>query len=723
MRRGLSSLSLLALSAALASPALAQQGDGPLPGSTQATRTTTYDAAFFSQYAPRTALDIARRVPGFALDLGDNDVRGFAGAAGNVVINGARPSSKAETLETTLARIPANRVVRVELGPGDLYGAEYSTKSQVLNVILSAAGGVDGNVTASIRRLYTGRIVPDGSVSALIRKGQHSINLSAGFSNVLNLEEGTDTLVDITDPDDPAFLEHRRKFNSYRDFNPYISGSWALEKASDNAFRLNARWSPGSFYLTQRNHVTPATGPERDDDLLQDFKNPVYELGGDITQPLAGGAIKLVGLATRRQRDWVERYRFRTEGGGTVLGGFEQLQDAQRNETILRLNWTRQNLAGLSVEAGIEGALNTLDHKVELYEFLAGGTPVREDLPVDEAKVKEKRGEAFIRAGKQISPALRIDAGLNYEYSAITVSGDTEDNRTLRFWKPSITLDWKGGGGWHAQLSARRTVAQLDFYDFISSAELSADRVNAGNPNLVPQQTWEFRGTLEKTLLGEGLAKLDVGYDLVNDLQDRILICDPEDPDDPDTCFDAPGNLGTGKRYFATATLDAPLDKLGLKGVRLKLGGTLQRTRVEDPISGEQRNWSDFFPDWQWNVDFRHDIGKFSYGFTVQDRDRFTFFRTDEYDTNYNGGPFGTAFIEYRPRGGTTITLDLDNAIDTSGNRNRTLFRPNRATPTQVIDEFRERNRHLNFGLTLKQTFGGGGGNGGGNGGGVAQPG
>ena len=28
----------------------------------------------------------------------------------------------------------------------------------------------------------------------------------------------------------------------------------------------------------------------------------------------------------------------------------------------------------------------------------------------------------------------------------------------------------------------RRTVAQLDFYDFISSAELTADRVNAGNP-------------------------------------------------------------------------------------------------------------------------------------------------------------------------------------------------------------------------------------------------
>ena len=698
-------LSVAALASAVASPAIAQQADQPPASPTQPTRTTSYDATFFAAYAPRNALDIARQVPGFALDLGNSDTRGFAGAAGNVVINGARPSSKSETLETTLARIPASRVAKVEVGPGDLYGAEYSTKSQVLNVILSAEGGIDGNVTGSVRRLYTGRIVPDVSASALIRRGASSINLSAGASNVLNLEEGTDTL---TDPETGDLIEFRRKHNSYRDFNPYVSASWALERANDKAIRLNGRWSPGKFYLTQRNHVTPTGMPERDDDLLQNFKSPVFEIGGDVTRPLAGGAVKLVGLATRRQRDWLERYRFRTEGGGVVLGGFEQLQDARRNESILRLNWTRSNLAGFSFETGVEGALNTLDHKVQLFEFLAGGEPIRRNLPVDEAMVKEKRGEAYVRVGRQLSKSIRLDAGLNYEYSTISVRGDTQADRTLRFWKPSLTLDWKGAEGWHGQLSARRTVAQLDFYDFISSAELSADRVNAGNPNLVPQQTWEFRGTIERPFLGDGLAKIDVGYDLVNDLQDRVLIsAGGED-------FDAPGNLGTGKRYFARLTLDAPLAKLGLKGVRAKFNGQVQRTRVEDPISGEKRNFTGNFPDWEWSVDVRHDVGAISYGFVLSDRDRFTFFRTDEFDSNFNGGPYATAFFEYRPRPGTTITLDIDNAIDTSGNRNRLLFSTNRADDLAVVvNEFRERNRHLNFGLTLKQSFGGGSGNGG----------
>src|SRR3954465_3457427 len=142
----------------------------------RASRTTVYEAPFFAQYAPRTALDIVQRVPGFSLDLGATqnqqgsvDVRGFAGTAGNVVINGSRPSTKAETLDVTLAKIPAQQVIRVELGPGDLFGSDYAGKSQVLNVVLSQQSGIDGNVTASAKRWYSGFVNTDIQASALIR--------------------------------------------------------------------------------------------------------------------------------------------------------------------------------------------------------------------------------------------------------------------------------------------------------------------------------------------------------------------------------------------------------------------------------------------------------------------------------------------------------------------------------------------------------------------------
>ena len=386
------------------------------------------------------------------------------------------------------------------------------------------------------------------------------------------------------------------------------------------------------------------------------------------------------------------------------VGGFEQTQKAKRNETIGRLTWTRQNLAGFSVEAGGEAVLNTLDNRTELFVVEEDGSKVREDLPVDSAKVKETRGEAFINLGRQLNPALRVDAGMRYEFSHLTVTGDASADRKLMFWKPSLTVDWKPGGGWHTQLSIKRTVAQLNFFDFVTVAELSTDRVNAGNENLQPQRAWEFRFTADHALLGEGLIKFDLGYDLISKLQDRILIFD----DETGKFFDAPGNLGTGRHAFAQLTVDAPLGRVW-KGLRVRFNGTVRRTRVTDPISGEKRNFSDFYPDWEWNVDVRRDVGAFSYGFVVSDRDRFTFFRTDEFDTNFNGGPYATAFIEYRPDPRTSITLDVDNALNTSGNRNRLLFFPNRAVPTFIVNEFRERNRHLNFGLTLKRSFGGGG--------------
>ncbi|MEO8175833.1 MAG: outer membrane beta-barrel protein [Sphingomicrobium sp.] len=666
---------------------------------------TSYEAAFFAPFAPRSALDIARHVPGFSLDLGNSDIRGFAAAAGNVVINGARPSSKAESLETTLQRIPAGQVSRVEIGPGNLFGADYSTKSQVLNIIMSDKGGIDGNVTGSLHRLYDGKVTPDGSVSALIRRGASSINLSAGFGNVLNHEEGTDT---VTDPDSGELTQFRRKFNTYHDFNPYLSASWALERAPDKAIRINGRWSPGQFDLTQRNRVTITGQPPRDDSLFQDYDNGVFELGGDVTRPLAQGAIKLVGLATRRKVNNFDEYVLRNgllSDNSVQVGGFEQTQIADRNETIGRLTWTRQNLAGFSFEAGGEAVLNTLDNATELFLVEEDGSKTRVDLPVDTAKVKETRGEAYIDIGRQISPALHIDAALRYEFSHLTVSGDATADRKLMFWKPGATIDWKPGGGWHSQFSIKRTVAQLNFFDFVTVADLSGDRVNAGNQNLQPQRAWEFRASADRPILGDGLFKLDLGYDLISLLQDRVLICDP---DHPDQCFDAPGNIGTGKHAFANLTVDAPLGRLWT-GLRVKFTGTIRRTRVRDPISGEMRNFSDYFPDWEWNVDVRRDAGDWSYGFVVSDRDRFTFFRTDEFDSNFNGGVYGTAFVEYRPGPRTSVTLDVDNALNTLGERSRLIFSPNRADPQTAENEFRERNRHLKLGLTIKRNFGGGG--------------
>jgi hypothetical protein len=52
-----------------------------------------FDPDFFAAYAPVTALDMVRRIPGFSIDQGEGR-RGFGENAGNVLIDGDRPATK-----------------------------------------------------------------------------------------------------------------------------------------------------------------------------------------------------------------------------------------------------------------------------------------------------------------------------------------------------------------------------------------------------------------------------------------------------------------------------------------------------------------------------------------------------------------------------------------------------------------------------------------------------
>ncbi|MEO7680550.1 MAG: hypothetical protein ABIS14_07640, partial [Sphingomonas sp.] len=504
-----------AIAPMLPTPATAQSGPAEPPATTPASsvgsqpaadpgRTAgqqVYQAAYFAQFAPSTALQIVQRVPGFTLDAGDSTVRGFAGAAGNVVINGQRPSSKSDTLDIVLARIPANRVLRVEIGRGDLYGTDYSSKSQVLNLVLSNAGGVAGTVEVAARREFTGKIKPEGNASALIRRGPSTFNVAASFVNEQTTEEGIDR---VTALPSGAPVEFRRKVNSIAE--PTLSGSlgWDYNGGANHTAHLNGSILHDRFALTQQNHVEPVGDTVRDDLLTQRYHYNNYEVGGDVTRPFAGGGLKLVALATWHGRDLYDASYNRVTGA--TIGGFTQTLHDELDERLARLVWSRPDLGGWSVEAGAEGALNRLDSRVDLFALgAAGAPPTRVVLPIEHAVVKELRGEAFVNAGKGVTSKLHADIGLSYEASHLTVSGDAQADRTLTFLKPKATLDWKISPKWHGQLSIQRTVAQLQFADFIGSAELSNGRINGSNAELVPQRAWEVLATIERPILGDGL--------------------------------------------------------------------------------------------------------------------------------------------------------------------------------------------------------------------------
>jgi outer membrane receptor protein involved in Fe transport len=276
------------------------------------------------------------------------------------------------------------------------------------------------------------------------------------------------------------------------------------------------------------------------------------------------------------------------------------------------------------------------------------------------------------------------------------VSGDADAENVGKFLKPKATLDYRDKSGWHAQLSLARTVAQLNFEDFISTAELTNDRVNGGNANLVPQRAWELLATIEHPILGDGLVKLEVGYNKISLVQDRVPT--PEG-------FDAPGNLGDGRLFQVRSTFDAPLTRFGIKGGRFTAHTSYVDTSVEDPYTHRQRHFSGYSI---FNADagFRQDLGKFAWGVNAFYNAPTYFFRQNEIDKPFSSNPYLSAFVEYRPTPKTTLTFNLDNLTDGPAYRDRTFFFPDRRTPDPDLFEHRNRNKHIVPSISIKHSFG-----------------
>ncbi len=144
----------------------------------------SYTPADFAAARPNTALDMINRLPGFTFDGGEQ-VRGFAGAAGNVLIDGQRPTIKTDSLSDTLGRITIDQVERIEVIRGSVPGIDMQGQTVVANVVRKKADtfqqvfGVRSFLFAE-----TGKTIPGWNYLATRRIDDHQFEfgLSRGVS-------------------------------------------------------------------------------------------------------------------------------------------------------------------------------------------------------------------------------------------------------------------------------------------------------------------------------------------------------------------------------------------------------------------------------------------------------------------------------------------------------------------------------------------------------------
>ncbi|MFN7180260.1 TonB-dependent receptor plug domain-containing protein [Hyphomonas sp.] len=671
--------------AALAGPAIAQEAT---PAS--AADRNVFQPADFSQYAPVTALDMVRRVPGFAILSDDSGQRGFGQARGNVLINGQRVSAKSNGAEAALGRIAAARVVRIEV----LEGSQLEIpglSGKVVNVVTDGVGTVDGSWRWKMRvredlppSFDEFNVSLSGAKDAtswtLEASGNPGRGADAGWRNIW---DGTGTLIERRDED----------FTSIQD-NVSVSGSLSWKPPSGVIANLNAK---GQIYEGNQKQISktfPVGGVEGRRFFTSSEDEWNGELGGDYEFGAGPGRLKLIGLARYEHSPYTDVFR---SGNLDGTGRFDQvfLQTVDEGEYILRTEYAMSTKPGVDWQVSAEGAFNTLEAETDLFEAIGGGPLVEIPLGLSNSRVEERRGEVIFTHGRKLSPKLNLQISAGAEYSELSQTGDAENKREFTRPKGQATLSWQQSDMLKLVGKVERRVGQLNFFDFISSVNLDQGSGVDGNPEIVPNQSWRLNLEAQKDFKDWGASTVRLIFVELEDVIDQV----------PIGTGAGPGNIDSGKLFALETNSTMKLSKLGFAGAELTFNGRYFDTEVDDPVTGQRRSINAHLI-YDYNLELRQDVPNtdWAWGLIVEGFKQEPQYRISEVMLRENEPAFSFAYVEHKDVAGMTARVAFGNLFDQRDKFWRQQYAPDRSG-TLVRSEDYSRGFGPIFTFELKGKF------------------
>ncbi len=640
-----------------------------------------FEPAFFADARPDTALDMIGRLPGFAFDSGDSGTRGLAGTAGNVLIDGQRPSTKSDSLDQILRRISASGVARVELIRGGAPGIDMQGRSVVANVILIRTVTVERVIEANTYVYPDGYLGPVLSARYSRREGDNQIEGS--ISGFTDRTDGTgdgfrrryDAAGNLIQDADLELWDRIRNVRATGAVQRRVGGGLLRVNGllgwfgNENAQDLLIRSGPGvdSFNDEEANNVNSELGV-----------NWSYDLG-----PRTG--LELTGL----QRYSTEEYTGVSQSSGDSS---TFTADGTSGETIGRAILRFRPTDRWSFEGGGEAAYNFLDSATAYEE---NGVPI--PLPSSSVKVEELRGEVFGQMTWRPGPTLTVEGGMRVEVSEISQSGDSDLTKSFVYVKPRVQATWTPVTGHQFRVRAEREVGQLDFGDFIASADIDIGQVEGGNPDLEPQKQTVVEAIYERRFWGQGVFDATYQYAEVEDVVDVIPLTGG---------FDGVGNIGDGTASFFQLRLTLPTDRLGIPNGRFQTRGSWSSTSVLDPVTGEERRFQGN-QAFGCGVSFNQDLrgGRWAWGFNHGcNVDKGRSFRVREVRAFY-AEPEVSAFVQWKPERDLTIKVDLGNASNRAIGYDREIYTGPRDTAPLSFRETRRTRMSPWLFVQIRKTF------------------
>jgi len=669
------------------------------PTITSATETTTsnisneleqnqyhYQASFFTQYTPQNALEMVQRLPGFNFDEGDKN-RGFGGNAGNVLIDGARPTSKSGGIKGALIRIPAAQVEYIEVLRGGVGAGETSGQSIVANVVRKKEGS-SGTWAAKLRRAPKGKILPniEATINTQLGDWQAAFDIDfggkPGFRSALI--EDRNSLGNLTASSREIFKEDGRF--------AIINGEGAT-KISSGLLTLNGR--VGGFRRdseTDREIFSDRLPDDNPADQALDIDErrelKAAEFGLDWVSTTNDWKLHLIGIGLVEDSKYSSLVNFE-DFSDDINSNSSFSQQSTKTEFIYRATYGNVGSKPLKPEYGIELAQNKLTSDSSL--FSDNSEVVLEGADVI---VEEIRGELFATFTFQFNPKLSIEGGVTGEISEITVSGDASNKQTFTFIKPQLSSTYKFDQQHQLSLNVVRNVGQLNFRDFAASNDAADDNTFSGNPNLAPDISDDLSATYDWSFSDRGSLTVKLFHNWKKDILEQLIL---------PSGGNGLANSGSARFWGFETNLNLPLDGFLENGL-LEILHIYQDAKFTDPITDTNRRINGLSPK-QLKFELRQDIiaSQFAWGIEYNVNFTNTNFSVDERVT-FSGNDRIKAFAETSRYFGVKIQLEVKVLNTGDFTRRRFIHDGNRGNSLERT-EFAFRKRKPEIKLSVSGTF------------------
>lgn len=670
--------------------------------------TVVYEAAYFKPYTTVTAADMVQWVPGGAALLRSNSrrqgnvssKRGFGSGGDQILINGKRISSKSNDVRSAMERIQATVVSRIEVIRGTTAGLDVRSEGTLINIVLTEEE-IGGTGSWQVHSGFYGDSPKfDGLLSYSNTVGEINYLVSAEVGPY-NRGRELDEFEEFFTPRENILFEERDVHQLELDQELVLNASAIRNFKNGDILNVNGRIAGIEREQEEKTLVTAIGDPGSETLLNLSLEDRLeWEIGGDLENVIGNnGILKTRLIYTNKSSDESELISLSSTVPGNVPSQSLVVTDELATEAIIRSSYNWPLNSAQNLELGIESAQNVLDKEVGIFEIFPDNSLVPIDVFNAISEIEENRYEFFSTHFWQVRDNVGLESAMNVEYSRIDQSGiDVESTRSFTYIKPRIDLRWDLNGKTQLRGSLERTISQLDFGDFVASFDNEDDRVNAGNPKLEPEKTWEWKLTYERRLADDGgVFEAQLFYNDIDDHIDRVAATD---------VISAAGNIGDAELYGLALKGSWRLEPLGLEGAVIDLAYTWQDSETTDPFTGENRVMR-FKPQNRYSVRYRHDLAPWKINYNVDidwwgEREQHDITYRDRNDSlvpNVNAG------IQYRLNDKLLLWYESKFLIDSHQRREREQFFGNISNNVLLRNELRDQYRRTKHIVGLRGQF------------------